>query len=244
MTKRYRTKNNISKVLEFLITEKADLARTKTTQFSDQKQNELETKLGRIANQIKTMKKKGIDDFDIKDKFEIQVKSLISDYIEDTYLNGRKYAVKVNKIRTPLEVEDIQNMNEMKQNFEGRFWGLVGDSEVKEFAIDVLGSFVRTMVSDLVTKSTNMAALTAMNQQSRLAQAILATNAIRGSFVPDLEEIQLEFTTRKDERVCPICSPLDGKRYDFDDPSKPDIPVHPNCRCRFLEVKNGKAISG
>lgn len=243
MTKRYRTKNNVSKVLEFLLTEKADLARTNTTKFSDEKQIELETKLGRIADQIKTMKKKGIDDMDIKDKFEIQVKSLISDYVEDTYLNGRKYAIKTNKIRTPLEVEDIQNMNEMKQNFEARFWGLVNNAEVKEFAIDVLGSFVRTMVSDLVTKSTNMAALTTMNQQSRLAQAILATQSIRGSFV-DLEEITLEFTTRKDERVCPICSPLDGKRFDFDDPSKPDIPVHPNCRCRYLEVKNGKAISG
>lgn len=243
MTKRYRTKNNITKVLEFLITEKADLARTNTTKFSDQKQTELESKLGRIADQIKNLKKKGTDEMDIKDRFEIQVKSLISDYVEDTYLNGRKYAIKVNKIRTPLEIEDITNMNEMKQSFEGRFWGLVSNSEVKEFAIDVLGSFVRTMVSDLVTKSTNMAALTAMNQQSRLAQAILATQTIKGSFV-DLEEIQLEFTTRKDERVCPICQPLDGKRFDMDDPTKPEIPVHHNCRCRYLEVRNGKAVSG
>jgi len=241
--KPYRTKNNLNKVLEFLITEKADLARTRTTKFSDLKQSELESKLGRIASRIKTMKKKGVQDIDIKDEFEFSVNELIDSYVESTYLNGRDYAFKVNKLHTPLSTEDISKMEELRTEFKDRFWGTVNAAEVREFGISLLGNFIKSMVSDLVTKSTNNAALNTMNQQSRLAQSVLSTNKIKGTLT-DLEEIRLEFTTRKDERVCPICSPLDGKQFAFDDPSKPEIPVHHNCRCRYLEVKKGKAISG
>jgi len=134
-------------------------------------------------------------------------------------------------------------MEELRTEFKDRFWGTVNAAEVREFGISLLGNFIKSMVSDLVTKSTNNAALNTMNQQSRLAQSVLSTNKIKGTLT-DLEEIRLEFTTRKDERVCPICSPLDGKQFTFDDPSKPDIPVHHNCRCRYLEVKKGKAVSG
>ena len=241
--KPYRTKNNLNRVLEFLITEKANLARTSTTKFSDLKQNELETKLGRISTRIKTLKKNGIQDMDIRDEFEFTVDDLISSYVEDTYLNGREYAFKVNKLRTPLSEEDISKMLELRTEFKNRFWGMVNAAEVREFGISLLGNFIKSMVSDLITKSTNNAALQTMSQQSRVAQSVLSTNKIKGSFV-DLEEIRLEFTTRQDERVCPICSPLDGKQYAFDDPSKPDIPVHHNCRCRFLQVRKGKAVSG
>ena len=243
MRKRYRTKNNITKVLEFLITEKANLARTSTTIFSDKKQNELDVKLGRIATRIKTMKNKGIQDYDIKEEFEFSVNDLISNYVEDTYLNGRNYAFKVNKIRVPLTTDDISKMDQLRIEFNERFWGMVFAAEVKEFGISLLGSFVKSLVSDLVTKSTNDAALQTMSDQSRLAQSTLSTNKIKGTFT-DLETIRVEFTTRKDEKVCPICSPLDGKQYNFDDPSKPEIPQHHNCRCRLLQVKNGKAISG
>lgn len=240
---RYRTKNNVLKVLEFLITEKANLARTSTTKFSDEKQKELEAKLERVGKSIKSLKRNGVQDIDIKDKYEISVKSFISDYVEDTYLNGREYAFKINKIRTPLSEEDIIVMNKLRAEYEERFWQMVGNSEVREFGISLLDSYIKSMVSDLVTKSTNDAALVTMNQQSRVAQSVLSTNSIKGSLT-DLEEITLEFTTRKDEKVCPICSPLDGKRYAFDDASKPSIPKHHNCRCRYLQVKKGKAVSG
>ena len=35
--------------------------------------------------------------------------------------------------------------------------------------------------------------------------------------------------TMEDERVCPICGPLDGKVFDTD--QFPQQPAHPNCRC-------------
>jgi hypothetical protein len=40
---------------------------------------------------------------------------------------------------------------------------------------------------------------------------------------------KLEWMTMEDERVCPICGPLDGKV--FDTGRFPSQPAHPNCRC-------------
>jgi SPP1 gp7 family putative phage head morphogenesis protein len=40
---------------------------------------------------------------------------------------------------------------------------------------------------------------------------------------------KLEWMTMEDERVCPICGPLDGKVYDTG--RFPTQPAHPNCRC-------------
>jgi SPP1 gp7 family putative phage head morphogenesis protein len=36
--------------------------------------------------------------------------------------------------------------------------------------------------------------------------------------------------------TCSECAELDGKYYDIDDDSKPDIPLHPNCRCLYINV--------
>lgn len=36
--------------------------------------------------------------------------------------------------------------------------------------------------------------------------------------------------------TCSECSELDGRYYDIDDNSKPDIPQHPNCRCLYINV--------
>lgn len=41
------------------------------------------------------------------------------------------------------------------------------------------------------------------------------------------------FTTQEDNRVCPECALLAGLIYDPDE-DVPDIPVHSNCRCRYI----------
>jgi SPP1 gp7 family putative phage head morphogenesis protein len=46
-------------------------------------------------------------------------------------------------------------------------------------------------------------------------------------------ELQAEFLTAGDDRVCPICSALSGKIYSIKE-ARGIIPVHPNCRCTWL----------
>lgn len=45
---------------------------------------------------------------------------------------------------------------------------------------------------------------------------------------------EMEVLVDPDERTCPICSKLDGKRYSIND--KPPIPAHPRCRCCMIPV--------
>lgn len=53
------------------------------------------------------------------------------------------------------------------------------------------------------------------------------------------------WATEKDDKVCDICSSLEGTEWDIDDPSIviPRQDSHPHCRCRLLLVINGKVMA-
>lgn len=55
-------------------------------------------------------------------------------------------------------------------------------------------------------------------------------------------EVESEFTTAGDSRVCPQCERLEGRVYTLEE-SRGVIPVHPQCRCAWRPViKNGSGI--
>lgn len=74
----------------------------------------------------------------------------------------------------------------------------------------------------------------------RRAEVLARTEVIRAHHSANIAEyksagmmgikIQAEHLTAGDERVCPKCAPLNGKRYDIDE-AEYMIPVHPQCRC-------------
>ena len=45
-----------------------------------------------------------------------------------------------------------------------------------------------------------------------------------------------QWSTALDSRTCETCAPLDGRRWKQRDSSKPDWPLHPNCRCQSLLI--------
>lgn len=51
-------------------------------------------------------------------------------------------------------------------------------------------------------------------------------------------EVESEFTTSRDSRVCPECERLEGRTYTLDE-ARGIIPVHPNCRCAWIPVVRG-----
>lgn len=66
-----------------------------------------------------------------------------------------------------------------------------------------------------------------------------ATLALNTAIVNRAEGDQwLEWKTAEDDRVCPICRPLDGRRWQSNDPQMPIPPddTHPNCRCELVPV--------
>jgi len=48
-------------------------------------------------------------------------------------------------------------------------------------------------------------------------------------------QLEYEFVTAGDERVCPICAALDGKIYAIAQ-ARGVIPLHPRCRCSWVPV--------
>ena len=46
-----------------------------------------------------------------------------------------------------------------------------------------------------------------------------------------------KFIAEKGSDSCKSCLAHHGKIFRSDDPGKPKLPIHPNCRCRYIEVK-------
>ena len=58
----------------------------------------------------------------------------------------------------------------------------------------------------------------------------------------------IQFVTRRDKSVCPICEDLDMEQFDIDPITRmidgPTIPddTHPNCRCRYMSLDEDKEL--
>lgn len=70
------------------------------------------------------------------------------------------------------------------------------------------------------------------------------------SNVGDTDRFTAVFVTEEDDRVCPICRPLEGNEYKINPETRiienaPLIPddTHINCRCRYL-LKDGSRVVG
>lgn len=48
----------------------------------------------------------------------------------------------------------------------------------------------------------------------------------------------LEFVAENDQKCCQLCRGFDGKIFRDDDPERPEIPLHPNCRCRYRIIRH------
>ena len=80
----------------------------------------------------------------------------------------------------------------------------------------------------------------------RRAKMLARTEVIRAHHTATIQEyknwgaegvtVQAEWSTAKDNRVCPLCAPLEGKFYTLE-AIAPMIPRHPNCRCLALPAR-------
>ena len=57
---------------------------------------------------------------------------------------------------------------------------------------------------------------------------------LQGKTEPQL----VRFVSDKGPNSCKACLEHHGKIFKQDDPNKPQLPIHPNCRCRYEEVKD------
>lgn len=64
------------------------------------------------------------------------------------------------------------------------------------------------------------------------------------TIIKSLEDAQQEqlvqFIADKGSNSCPQCLQYNGKIYKEDDSGKPELPLHPNCRCKYEPVENSR----
>lgn len=67
----------------------------------------------------------------------------------------------------------------------------------------------------------------------------IAPGILTPDTTPDQDIEWVIYRTMMDNRVDGKCLPFENKRYRFNDPNKPNIPIHFNCRC-FYEIDKKK----
>ena len=54
---------------------------------------------------------------------------------------------------------------------------------------------------------------------------------------------QLRFVSERGPNCCSACLALDGKVFQADDPDLPELPIHPNCRCKLVEQDSREQVN-
>lgn len=119
----------------------------------------------------------------------------------------------------------------IKDLVEGAF---DGDFDVRDLADDIDDLIGDDDRADVIARTETMRA-------SNEGQAQAWSQAVDTGLLTGTE--QQEWITTPDDRLCPICAPLDGVKVALSENFAPDLeapPAHPNCRCTTgLVLSNG-----
>lgn len=185
-----------------------------------------------IANKIRKDKDYPQNLFSIKQRYNRTVTDTIQSAAQAVYIAGSKYVADYNKTPPILTSQDLQNIQRKTQDMVHTFWNTLQR--------DASNTHVIAVGLPKQLKAVNMPAATQLIATAAVTTTLaLATiDKSRQSGDSDSEVI---FITALDERVCPICRPLHGKRWKINDPNiiQPVIGTHPNCRCRLLLKDKG-----
>lgn len=103
-------------------------------------------------------------------------------------------------------------------------------------------SFVNALNGDTTIDKIGQEIQRAFNVQAYESQRLVHTeNArVQSAAIDDIGKSagcsQQMFCATLEANTCSECAELDGKYFDIDDDSKPGIPVHPECRCVYINV--------
>ena len=176
-------------------------------------------------------------------QFGIELHDKVLDCIQRSYFAGQDYVAKATKSTIPLTVQDVQIIQNQTADIEDRFWILIGNKDQKiESSIDQINNYLKSIASQGVfsinstATQTGLQALQALNQQKN--------NALS----PDAEPIKTQrliFMNDESSNVCDLCEPLNGRTFEPDE-EKYEIPLHHNCRCRYIneDYERGTPVLG
>ena len=216
------------------------LGRTKTTK----KLLDCEKMLGSYFQKLfKIIDKNDMSVLASQQQFGNELHDKVLDCIQQSYFAGQDYVAKATKSTIPITVIDVKIIQSKVADIEDRFWTLIGSKDQKiESSIDQINNYLNSMVSQSVfginptATQTGLQALQALNQQKN--------SALSADAEPIVTQ-RLIFMNDEASNVCDLCSPLHGRTFEADE-EKYEIPLHHNCRCRYIieDYESGTPVLG
>lgn len=138
----------------------------------------------------------------------------------------------------PESIDTVINYNWSGVPFSERIWDNT-EALIKSLRQELTQGLQQGESIDKMAKRINKQ----FNSKAYESQRLIRTEAAR--VITDAQEQiykdsgvvkELQFTATLDSRTSQGCRDLDGKRYRIDDPEKPLIPRHPNCRSCWIAI--------
>jgi F like protein len=244
---------------------RANIERTLTNKELQKIENEYVVRFKIIFTKIVTeYKNKEYLLHEARQKYGGSIHTLIKSMVSRVYFLGMTYVGKaINKpYLITIEQVDEQNIIEQTKQAEDMFWRLITkylqviknrtlvfktaaaaeEPEEDNLLLSVLTN-VNLILSTIATTVLALATVAKTKQVQELQFQTLDGRSGKESIQEQRQVIV--FVTSKDERVCPICTPLNGREWDIDSPyiQIPRVHTHHRCRCRLLLKINGNTIS-
>ena len=198
--------------------EAIDISRTKTNKTVMACEEELSKEFNKLFNLII---KNSMTRLSAEQQFGKEIRGKINACIQKAYFAGQSYVAKATKKPVVLTVDDVIFMEDLTDKIYNAFFDKV----------DKINWRYEFLSNPLLIAQVNSLPQTVMINVVQIA----TTNAIQALYSDgSINSNKVIFKNDPSSNVCNFCYPLDDRIFEANDPNKPEIPVHPNCHCRYL----------
>lgn len=144
--------------------------------------------------------------------------------------------VKFKKLKSK-NVDKIVNRKVDSENWSDRLWSNKSDIEV-QLKKDINNFLVGNISINKIKNIINDRFSTNASNTDRLIQTEIARvqNDINEEFWKEEGITALIYLATLDTKTCNKCQKYDGKSFDVNDKNRPTVPLHPRCRCCYVET--------
>lgn len=198
-------------------------------------------------NQIKLLKKQLFDLIESFSQSEFkEQKKAINDNLETTIVEQHRlkyYVLSIGVSNTkPKKIKKDKIDKIINEKFENKTWKNRLKTNISDVEIQLkkdINEFLvgNISVNDIKKKINNRYSMKA-NDLDKLVQTEIARVQSRADeeFFKEEGIEKLLYLATLDTKTCKRCQKYDGKTFDVNDKNKPELPLHPYCRCCYAPI--------
>lgn len=176
------------------------------------------------------------------------INKTLTDSIQETH-NLKYYILSIGINTKPKKIKNdkIKNIVDRKvdsENWSDRLWTNKTDIEI-QLKKDIQNLLVGNISINKIKNIINERFSTNASNTDRLIQTEIARvqNDVNENFWKEEGIRKLIYLATLDTKTCKRCQKYDGKPFDVNDSNRPQLPLHPRCRCCYVEtIDNWKPL--